>query len=481
MRHLNPNKKSELALSLKILIPTGLMFLLFVYFSYFVVLPFVETHPMHQKRQMLHSMSTAVSSLIDEYRKKAEAGDMRDHEARALALDAVGSIRFGPEGKDYFWVNDLSVVVIMHPYQPELVGKSLRGYADATGRLVFNDAVDMVNRSGEGFADYLWQWQDDPSRIVAKLSYLKLYQPWGWVLGNGLYVEDVHTGIAALTRKLLWLLMGVVVVSLVFCFYVFQQALAVDGKRRRAERINTVLIRTSNAVNTTFDLEALYPSIHQSLGEIINVPNFLIALVDRDTGAIAFPYYQDEMDGDYPVIQDIHRSGSLTARVIHTAEPVLSTREETLAWARSQGMPPTGTPAALWLGVPLKIKNEVIGVMATRSYTHPDHFDDTDVDVFVSVSAQVAVAIERRRKETALRHSFRQYQMLAENHSPLQGATSLLNGIRREYGKDGNLVGHLDLIKGLHQYPKHGEEPAGPEPAWPSVIGSSRITVAPSL
>jgi hypothetical protein len=221
MRHLNPNKKSELALSLKILIPTGLMFLLFVYFSYF-------------------------------------------------------------------------------------------------------DAVDMVNRSGEGFADYLWQWQDDPSRIVAKFSYLKLYQPWGWVLGNGLYVEDVHTGIAALTRKLLWLLMGVVVVSLVFCFYVFQHPLAVDGKRRRAERINTVLIRTSNAVNTTFDLEALYPSIHQSLGEIINVPNFLIALVDRDTGSIAFPYYQDEMDGDYPVIQDIHRSGSLTARVIHKRSVLMS-------------------------------------------------------------------------------------------------------------------------------------------------------------
>jgi PAS domain S-box-containing protein len=416
MRHLKPNKKSELALSLKILIPTGLMFFLFVYFSYFVVLPFVETHLMHQKRQMLRSMTTGVSSLFDEYRKKAESGDMTDHEARARALEAVRSIRFGPEGKDYFWVNDRSVVVLMHPYQPELVGKSLRDYTDASGRRVFNDALDMVERSGEGFFDYLWQWQDDPSRTVAKLSYLKLYQPWGWVLGTGLYVEDVHSEIAVLTRKLLWLLMGVVVVSMLFCFYVFHQSLAVDDKRRRAERINTVLIRISNAVNTTFDLEALYPSIHQSLGEIIDVPNFFIALVDRDTGSIAFPYYQDEMDSDYPVIQDIHRSGSLTARVIHTAEPVLCTREETLAWARSQGMPPTGTPAALWLGVPLKIKNEVIGVMAIQSYTHSDHFDDTDVDVFVSVSDQVAVAIERRRNETALRNSFRQYQMLAENH-----------------------------------------------------------------
>jgi GAF domain-containing protein len=64
-----------------------------------------------------------------------------------------------------------------------------------------------------------------------------------------------------------------------------------------------------------------------------------------------------------------------------------------------------GTPAALWLGVPLKIKNEVIGVMTTQSYTNAHHFDKTDVDVFVSVSDQVAMAIERKAYEIQLKEA----------------------------------------------------------------------------
>ena len=114
------------------------------------------------------------------------------------------------------------------------------------------------------------------------------------------------------------------VVSAVFCFYVYQQASAIDRQRRRAEGINRVLIQISNAANTTFDLDALYRSIHLSLGEIIDVSNFFIALYDRKTDAISFPYYRDEVDTVYPMIGNIHRSGSLTAKVIRTAETVFS-------------------------------------------------------------------------------------------------------------------------------------------------------------
>ena len=160
-----------------------------------------------------------------------------------------------------------------------------------------------------------------------------------------------------------------------------------------------------------------------------------------------------------------------------------------------------GTPAALWLGVPLKIKNEVIGVMTTQSYTNAHHFDKTDVDVFVSVSDQVAMAIERkayeiqlkeahdaletriRRRTNALEKINRRLESeirkkeLTENilresearliqserfaatgqlaasiaheiNSPLQGVTSLLNVMRREYDRDTKLEADLDQIGG---------------------------------
>jgi PAS domain S-box-containing protein len=333
-------------------------------------------------------------------------------------------MRFGPDGKDYFWINDMDTVVLMHPYQPALVGKPLTAHVDSTIRRVFVDAVKRVKQSAGVFVDYQMQWQDDPTRIVPKLSYVKLYRPWGWVLGTGLYVDDVRAEIAQLTDHLLWLMMGVMVASGVLCFYVYQQATAVDKKRRRAERINRTLTAISNAVNTTFDLDELYGTIHGALGQVIDVTNFFIALYDREKDAISFPFYQDDVDYDFPEIREIDTSGSMTARVIRSAAPVLVSRREILAWAAEQGVPPVGTPAALWLGVPLKIKNTVIGVMATQSYTQSDHFDAKDLEVFVAVSEQVAVAIDRKRKEAALHRSVRRYRMLAENQSDVVVALS---------------------------------------------------------
>ena len=494
-------KRSELALSFKVLIPAALMFLLFIYFSYFVVLPLVENKMMEQRRQMLRSMGNAVWHLLDSYRQKADSGEMTADSARSMALSTVKTFRFGAEGNDYCWISDLETVVLMHPYQPDWVGRRLAEHPDASTSRAFTKSIDLVKASGEGFVDYQWQWPDDPSRIGPKLSYVKGYEPWGWMLGTGLYVDDVHAEVSFLTRQLFALLLAVLIVSTVFCLYVYQQASAIDRQRQRAEGINRVLIQISNATNTTFDLDALYRSIHLSLGEIIDVSNFFIALYDRKTDAISFPYYRDEVDKIYPMIGNIHRSGSLTAKVIRTAETVLSSREGILEWAASQGEPPVGTPAALWLGVPLKIKNEVIGVMVTQSYTDPHHFDETDVGVFVSVSDQVAMAIERKTYEMQLKEArdalearvrrrtnalvkinlrleneirkqeqtenilresearLLQSERLAatgqlaasiahEINSPLQGVTSLLNVMRREFGGDNQLAENLELIQG---------------------------------
>jgi len=405
MRYKTTKTSSEFALSVKILIPTALMFLLFIYFSYFIVLPRVENQLMDQKKQMLRSLGAAAWHLLDFYNQKIIRGEMTVAAAHSSALAMVASLRFGTDGKDYFWIQDLKSVVLMHPYLPQWIGKALVSHDDPATRQAFANAIDLVNQSGEGFIDYQWQWQDDPSRIAPKLSYVKLYKPWGWVLGTGFYVEDVRSEIARLTRQLFGLLIGVVVVALLFCFYVYQQASAIETQRRRAEEINRVLINISNAVNTTFDLVALYQFIHRSLGDIIDVTNFFIALYDRDTHAISFPYYRDEMDVSYPVIANIYRSGSLTAQVIRKATTVLATRDDILAWAASQEASPVGTLAASWLGVPLKSKNEVIGVMATQSYTHADHFDETDVEVFASVSDHVAVAIQRKAYEMQLKEA----------------------------------------------------------------------------
>ena len=139
-------KRSELALSFKVLVPAALMFLLFIYFSYFVVLPLVENKMMEQRRQMLRSIGAAVWHLLDSYRQKAGNGEMTADAARSMALSMVKTFRFGAEGKDYCWISDLETVVLMHPYQPDLVGRRLAEHS----RCVYTPCVYQGDRSRQG-------------------------------------------------------------------------------------------------------------------------------------------------------------------------------------------------------------------------------------------------------------------------------------------------------------------------------------------
>jgi len=202
-----------------------------------------------------------------------------------------------------------------------------------------------------------------------------------------------------------------------------QVALAIERKRteearKKSEEITQVLFSISNAVNTTFDLDELYRYIHKSLTRIIDVTNFFIALYDKRTDSVNFTYYVDEKDKNMAslVIEQVSdpNNPSITAEVIKTGKPILSTKAERISQLEKMGKKPFGTLSEIWLGVPLKIKNEVIGVMATQSHTDPNRFDSRDVEIFNSVSEQVALAIERKRADEALKKSVEQYRQAKE-------------------------------------------------------------------
>ena len=87
----------------------------------------------------------------------------------------------------------MQVHMLMHPIRPELDGKDLSGTTDPTGKHLFVSFVDTVKKDGQGFVEYLWPkpGHDQP---VAKVSYVKGYAPWGWVVGSGVYVDAVAKG-----------------------------------------------------------------------------------------------------------------------------------------------------------------------------------------------------------------------------------------------------------------------------------------------
>jgi len=173
-------------------------------------------------------------------------------------------------------------------------------------------------------------------------------------------------------------------------------------ERKQSEQLNTVLYNISKAANSDISLDQLYPLIHQELNNIIDATNFFIALVDVEKDEMSFPYHKDEKDNDFPT-RRLSRANNLTAYVISSVQSLLVNQKQIEKMAdegnvklESVGIVTTGTH---WLGVPLKIKNKIIGAMVVQGYISPHLFSKKDIQLMEFVSSQVATAIQRKQME----------------------------------------------------------------------------------
>ncbi|KPB75638.1 Histidine kinase, HAMP region: chemotaxis sensory transducer [Pseudomonas cannabina] len=144
----------------------------------------------------MHVVQTA-SGILTFYQGLEAAGSMTREAAQQQALKEIKSLRYSQS--DYFWINDLQPVMIMHPTNSKLEGQNLSAIRDPDGFAVFNEMVTIVKSKGAGMVDYRWP-KPGASEPVKKTSYVQLFQPWGWILGSGVYVDDV----AAEFKAQLW-------------------------------------------------------------------------------------------------------------------------------------------------------------------------------------------------------------------------------------------------------------------------------------
>ena len=126
--------------------------------------------------------------IIASYHKLSQAGAIAEADAQKAALAEIGGLRYG--GQEYFWINDMAPRMVMHPVKPELNGKDLAGMTDPNGKHLFVEFVETVKRDGAGFVDYMWP-KPGSEAPVAKISYVAGFAPWGWVIGSGIYLDDV--------------------------------------------------------------------------------------------------------------------------------------------------------------------------------------------------------------------------------------------------------------------------------------------------
>lgn len=167
-------------------------------------------------------------------------------------------------------------------------------------------------------------------------------------------------------------------------------------ERKRFERVQEAIYQIAEAIPVSEDMPELFSKIHGIIGMLMPAKNFYIALYDKRNDFVTFPYYVDEFD--YIPVSRRAKKG-ITEYVIRTGKALLSPRAVSEQLIREGEIEQTGKPAPLWIGVPLKIKGETIGIMAVQDYHNEDTYGENEMQILMFVSEQISVAIERKTRE----------------------------------------------------------------------------------
>ncbi|MBF0426995.1 MAG: diguanylate cyclase [Magnetococcales bacterium] len=159
-------------------------------FLYFI--PSIQERIVQEKKADVQHLVEVAHSLISFYHSEAKKGHIEEDRAKAMAIAAVKQLRY--REKEYFWINDMKPAMVMHPNFPELEGKTLDEYTDPNGKHLFLEFVNVVTCKGQGFVDYAWP-KPGEKNPTPKVSFVKGFAPWEWIIGSGIYMDDVRADI----------------------------------------------------------------------------------------------------------------------------------------------------------------------------------------------------------------------------------------------------------------------------------------------
>jgi signal transduction histidine kinase len=223
---------------LHVILPAGLSILLFVGIIFGFILPKFEAALIQEKRVLIKEMVGSVCDLLEHYHQRAVTGELTIVEAQRRVLERIRSMHYGSENQGYFWVHDLEPRMIMHPYRRDLEGENIADLKDSEDVYLILEMNRIVQSSlsKDGYVGYLWQWMDEEDTEVPKFSYVRLFEPWGWVVGTGVYLKDIQAEVKAVTgdfRRTLYMVFAIIAL---FCGYLIIQGLRQEMQRRRSQQ-----------------------------------------------------------------------------------------------------------------------------------------------------------------------------------------------------------------------------------------------------
>ncbi|WP_051533715.1 PAS domain S-box protein [Desulfitibacter alkalitolerans] len=250
------------------ILPVIILFALVI----FVILPSMEDDIMAERKSQTEELVGVGISILEYYYSLEEANELTREEAQEQARAAIRNVRYGDFQQDYFWINDLNHILLVHPFRPDLEGTNMVGDQDPDGVFIVAEFVKIARDQGKGCLTYKWQYYDQQDRIEPKLGCVRLFEPWEWVLGTSLYINDVEMLIANKTRQTHLITAGVLVTAL-FAYLLL-------GNHLLIKPINK-LINHSKQLRSGNFTKRVYLYYEDELGQLGNTMNKLSSEIEE--------------------------------------------------------------------------------------------------------------------------------------------------------------------------------------------------------
>lgn len=172
-------------------------------------------------------------------------------------------------------------------------------------------------------------------------------------------------------------------------------------ERKTSDLVDDVMFNISKTVSTTDDLEELFEQIRTQISKLVDTKNFFLALFDPETNSLSLPYFRDEKDS----FDHIPAAKTLSSMVISQKKSLLLHSREIDELVRLGKVDLIGTVAKAWLGIPLIVEGEVLGLMVLQNYTHEDAIREEHQHILEIISPQIGLIIKRKQSLRLLRSS----------------------------------------------------------------------------
>jgi PAS domain S-box-containing protein len=206
----------------------------------------------------------------------------------------------------------------------------------------------------------------------------------------------------------------------------------------RAEKAQTLYYSIANLTIKSHDLHQLYHNIHEELKKVIEVSNFYIKLYSADKQFIQFPFYVDEQRITEAKVTRRKAGGGLSDFVMRGKKALFLYQEDIEALVEMHQLNLYGPMPKVWIGVPLKFEDEVIGLISVKCYRNRDTYNIHDLELLDFISGQIALAIQRKQNEAKLQNQTARLQAIFESGSHLMWSLDRrrqLTSFNRNYAK----------------------------------------------